>query len=324
MAVAAQAETLRMATYQAELTRRGPGLLLRDIQSGEDPQIEAVIKVIAGVGPDILLLNGFDHDLDMIALGAFAARLAEAGQVYDHFLAPPQNSGLMTAIDLDGDGRLGTPEDAQGYGRFAGARAMVLLSRHPLTLEQDHTGFLWADLPSGRMPPAATEVRAIQRLSSTAHWVVRVDMPQDRALRVLAWAATPPLFGTGDRNLLRNHDETAFWLALLQGTLPGSAPPIEPFVVMGLANIDPHFGAGDKAAITELLAHPALGTGPQKATFHGRSQSLRLSYLLPSSGIGLIGAGTVDDDPDEAMGLAPEVISSASRHRLIWADLSLP
>ncbi|MGB8814683.1 MAG: endonuclease/exonuclease/phosphatase family protein, partial [Paracoccaceae bacterium] len=33
------AETLRIATYNAELSRQGPGLLLRDILTGTDPKI---------------------------------------------------------------------------------------------------------------------------------------------------------------------------------------------------------------------------------------------------------------------------------------------
>ncbi|MEC9313216.1 MAG: endonuclease/exonuclease/phosphatase family protein, partial [Pseudomonadota bacterium] len=42
----AQADTVRIATFNTELSRKGPGLLLRDIERGEDPQIAAVIDVI--------------------------------------------------------------------------------------------------------------------------------------------------------------------------------------------------------------------------------------------------------------------------------------
>ena len=36
LAAPASAETLRVATFSPELTRKGPGLLLRDIRSGKD------------------------------------------------------------------------------------------------------------------------------------------------------------------------------------------------------------------------------------------------------------------------------------------------
>ncbi|MGB3244167.1 MAG: endonuclease/exonuclease/phosphatase family protein, partial [Sulfitobacter sp.] len=39
----AEQPTLRVATFNTELARKGPGLLLRDILKGDDPQITAVI-----------------------------------------------------------------------------------------------------------------------------------------------------------------------------------------------------------------------------------------------------------------------------------------
>ena len=37
------ADQIRIAYFQTELSRDGPGLLLRDLMRGEDPQVEAVI-----------------------------------------------------------------------------------------------------------------------------------------------------------------------------------------------------------------------------------------------------------------------------------------
>lgn len=42
MPFALSAEGFRVATLHAELTRKGPGLLLRDIERGEDTQIESL------------------------------------------------------------------------------------------------------------------------------------------------------------------------------------------------------------------------------------------------------------------------------------------
>ena len=77
-APAGAAETLRVATWSPDLTRKGPGLLLRDIQSGKDEQIAAAVQVIAAADADLLLLTGFDWDHHGAALTAFAALLEQA------------------------------------------------------------------------------------------------------------------------------------------------------------------------------------------------------------------------------------------------------
>lgn len=314
------AQTLRLATYHTDLTRRGPGLLLRDILAGKDAQIGAVVAVIAQAKPDVLLLTGFDGDHDMLALRAFSGLLAHAGHDMPHLFAPPQNAGAMTALDLNADGQFGGPEDAQGYGKFAGARSMALVSRLPLRDAADYAGFLWADLPGSLMPGQDPALRALQRLSSTAHWRVGVQTPWETPLDLLMWSATAPLFDKTPRNRLRNHDETAFWLAMLDGklTIP---PPEGAFVVMGLANTDPDQGAGDKAALRALLAHPMVQPGPAGPTAQFRDTALRLSYVLPSAGLRVAGSGVIWPDPDTPMA---QMVAQASRHRLVWVDLMPP
>ncbi|WP_370515281.1 endonuclease/exonuclease/phosphatase family protein [Paracoccus sp. S-4012] len=138
---------MRLATYAPALTRKGPGLLLADLQKGDDPQIAAVVEVIAAARPDVLLLTDFDWDFEGLALDAFAARLAAAGLDYPHRLAPQPNRGLATGLDLDGDGRRGTPEDAQGFGFFTGEGGMALLSNRPLGALIDHSAARWRDQP---------------------------------------------------------------------------------------------------------------------------------------------------------------------------------
>jgi len=109
------------------LSRDGPGLLLRDIEKGEDAQILAVRDIIAKVSPDILLLTNFDYDLDQKALAAFAGVTA-----YPHMFSLPTNAGLPSGADLDNNGRLREPRDMQGYGRFRGDGGMAILSRFPI------------------------------------------------------------------------------------------------------------------------------------------------------------------------------------------------
>ncbi len=72
------AETIRIATFNTELGRNGPGLLLRDILKG-DPQAEAVARVIADVAPDVIALQGIDFDADGLALDALADLISDAG-----------------------------------------------------------------------------------------------------------------------------------------------------------------------------------------------------------------------------------------------------
>lgn len=347
-------EGLRLATFNAALGRRGPGLLLRDILAGEDAQIAAVVAVIAAADADVLLLTAVDWDHDLVALGALADRLEAAGHAYPHRLAFRPNTGMQTGLDLTGDGRRGTPDDAQGYGAFAGARGMALLSRLPVARDEarDFSAFLWRDLPGALIPERdgapfpSDEVFAIQRLSTTGHWDVPLVLPGEGRLHVLAWHATPPLFGgPADRNLRRNHDETRFWTLFLDGALP-FAPPSGPFVLMGDANLDPFDGDGMGAAMQALLAHPALQdpapasagalaaqgpadtghTGPpalDTVQWDGPRQpgNLRVDYVLPSADLEVLGAGVLWPLPDEALAAAVE---AASRHRLVWVDVRLP
>ena len=346
-------ETLRIATYNADLTRKGPGLLLRDILSGKDRQVEAAADVIAAAAPDILLITGFDYDLDGVALDAFAERLAGRGLALPHGFAFRPNTGWPGKADLNGDGYAGGAGDAQGYGRFSGENGMAILSRLPVAREaaQDYSGFLWRDLPGGLIAGAALTdaAKEVQRLSTTGHWSVPVTLPDGGQLTLLAWYATPPVFdGPEDRNGRRNHDEAAFWLRLLDGDLPFDAPVV-PFVLLGDANLDPVDGDGRAGALSALLADPRLqdvrpesdgaraaaarqdgvnaGQAGDAATDtadwpddHGPG-NLRVDYVLPSAGLTVLDAGVLWPEPGDPVFEAAE---TASRHRLVWVDLALP
>lgn len=257
---------VRVATYNAALTRDGPGLLLHDLMSGGDKQALAAARVVAAARADVLVITRIDYDHGLVALSAFADLVADAGLDYPHRFALRPNSGWQTGRDMVGDGRIGTPDDAQGWGRFAGAGGMAILSRWPIATAgvRDFSGFLWRDLPGAMLPmrdgqpfPSA-EVFAHQRLASVGKWEVPVRLPWGETLRVLAFYAGPPVFGGPEgRNALRNHDEVRFWNALLDGVLP-MPPPVPPFVLAGDANLDPLDGDGLHGAILGLLAHPAV------------------------------------------------------------------
>jgi hypothetical protein len=339
--VAAIAETLRIATYQVELSRDGPGLLVRDLMGGADPQIAAVIAVIARADADVILLTDLDYDHDHVALDLLADALAGAGAPYPHRFALAPNTGVFTGLDLDGNGRRAEARDAMGYGRFAGDGGMAILSRYPIDTSavQDMTTLLWRDLPGAALPPdLSPQAARLQRLSTTGHWAVPVTLPAG-PFTVLAWHASPPVFdGPEDRNGRRNHDETALWRQYLDGALP-FAPPSGPFILLGDANLDPVDGEGRSAALLALLADPRLqDPAPRGASTHVDPRhkgdaatdtalfpdgpgGLRVDYVLPSRDLAVTASGVIWPAPDDPFAAT---VAAASRHRLVWVDIALP
>lgn len=295
--------------------------MLRDIVKRDDPQITAVIETIVTAKPDVIALQGFDYDLQSAALAAFSAALKSQGADYPYHFAAPPNAGLMTDLDLDGDGKLGGAGDAQGYGRFYGQGSMAVLSKHPIDTAniQDFSPFLWKDLPGNLFPqvkyapfpsPAAF---AVQRLSSKGHWIVPIDHPDMGQFHILTFHAGPPVFdGPEDRNGRRNHDETAFWKYYLDGTL-GPAPD-NAFILMGDANLDPDRGDGRSVAMQTLLNHPSLQDPLPTSTTVEWTQTgkMRVDYVLPSRDWVVSDAQVMPKN------------ATASRHNLIWIELTKP
>ena len=291
----ALADPLRVATWHGDFSRKGPGLLLRELLSDKAPDVSAV----AVLSPDVLVLTDLDYDAGHVALGVLADKLGG----YPHVFALRPNTGMATGLDLDGDGRLGGPRDAQGYGWFAGQGGLALLSRYPLTLVADHTARLWKDTPDTLWTSDEPEG---QRLSTSAHWAVRVDAPVPFTLWTLA--ATPPVFdGPEDRNGRRNHDEVMLWAHELDRGLAG------PVVLAGLLNLDPARGEGLRAAAERVLTHPRLQDPlPQLPTVDWDSVGeMRVSYVLPDAGLKVLNAG-----------ITP--VPGSGPHRVVWVDLAMP
>lgn len=325
----AQAEAIRIATYNTELQRDGPGLFLRDLVRGNDDQIAAVLAVIARADADVLALQSVDYDLTGEAL----RRFADAADYPYHFALRP-NTGMPTEHDMDGDGRLGGPRDAQGYGRFSGQGGMAILSRMPVDAErvQDLSDLLWVELPDARLPkvggnpfPSAAAQTA-QRLSTTGHWIVPI-MTSDGPFHLMTFHASPPVFdGPEDRNGKRNHDEIRLWQHLLDGKV-GDAPA-GPFAIAGDANLDPTDGSGLHSAIRNLLSDQRLTNLSPRG--HAGTDTvdwddpvpgdLRVSYVLPSTHWRVVDSGVLWPDPDDPFSAT---VAAASRHRLVWADLAL-
>lgn len=339
MALPVRAETLRIATYNVDLSAPGPGLLLHDLRKDPlPPQRAAVVAALVALDADVVVLTGIDYDLRAEALSALADRLAAAGRPYPHRHALRPNTGVPTGRDLDGNGRLGEARDAQGWGRFAGQGGMAVLSRLPIAEGgRDFSGFLWADLP-GNLMPDTDPARDIQRLHTTGAHEVPLRLPGGGTLRLLAFYASPPVFdGPEDRNGRRNHDEAAFWLRLLEGDLP-LPPPEPPFVLLGQTSLDPLDGEGRPAALRALLAHPAVQDPAPKGTA-GRDDpghrgdpardtalydglgGLRVEVVLPSAGLTVTAAGVMWPAEDAPLAAT---LATASRHRPVWVEVALP
>lgn len=192
------------------------------------------------------------------------------------------------------------------------------------------------------------------RLSSKSHWDVPVSTPLG-TIHVLASHPTPPVFdGKEKRNAARNHDELRLWKEYLdggdkpwlcddKGSCGGLAADAR-FVIVGDLNNDPADGDGRHDAILELLEHPrvlryptptSVGAeqtslayaekgivrrgAPQHATgdFGPRSGTMRLDYVLPSTGLSYIGSGVfwpANDSPQAK-------IADGSDHHLVWVDV---
>lgn len=332
------ADPLRVATYNVDLDRIGPGLLVQDLTKPDQPQIAALVRVLVALDADVLLLTAVDYDHGGVALSLLADRLAAAGAPYPHRLALRPNTGLQTDFDVDGNGRIGDPRDAQGFGLFSGQGGMAVLSRLPVDAAavRDFSGLLWRDLP-GALTEDPADLAAVQRLATTGFWDVPL-VTDAGPLHLLAWHATPPVFdGPEDRNGKRNHDEAAFWRLFLDGSLP-MPPPAGPFVLLGDGNLDPSDGDGLRKGIGTLLAHPAL-QDPTPRGDHARTEvahagdpaldtafydglgGLRLDYVLPSASLQVTASGVLWPDPQDP--LAAD-LAAASRHFPVWVEVDLP
>ncbi|WP_380054939.1 endonuclease/exonuclease/phosphatase family protein [Falsihalocynthiibacter sp. SS001] len=322
--------------------------MLRDIIRGESTDILAAQRVIGHVNPDVILLMGIDYDHGGETVRAFSNSLAAYGAEYSHTFTNLPNSGLQTGIDMNGDGRAGTARDAQGYGRYAGADGMAVLSRYPIGSVRDFSEMLWAEFPNADMPMTqgapfpSKEVQDIQRLSTTAHWDIQIKTP-DGPLHLLAYSATPPVFdGPEDMNGKRNADETRFWIRYIDGDL-AQEPPAAPFVILGNANLDPHDGEGNREVIQELLAHPRI-QDPMPASEGGLEavntlhlgdaglhtaswgenlpSNLRVDYVLPSVQLHVTDSGVFW--PPTSSELAGLLRGATTHHRLVWIDMKMP
>lgn len=354
------ADTIRIATFNANLNRKGAGVLIRDIAK-RDAQVLAVAEIVLRARPDVLLINEIDHDDSGLAVDAFRTLLSEGlgdlpGLVYPHRNIGPMNTGVPSGFDLDGDGKIMGARDAKGFGRFPGQYGMAVLSRFPLGNARDFHALPWSSLPwasqpinSDGLPYYRPEVWAALPLSSKSHWDLPVDLPGDRKVHLLVSHPTPPVFdGPEDRNGLRNAAEIRFWADYLDGAewivdaegREGGLESDAHFVVMGDLNADPKDGDGDNATIAALISHPRIAdprpASPGAAAAGDATDTadwpetngpgnLRVDYVLPARSLPLVGSGVFWPAPDDPLA---RLVGTKGRqqvssdHRLVWIDIA--
>ena len=286
--------TIRVATFNVAMGLEGAGDLAAALTTGDDPRLRQVAAILQRVRPDVLLLNEFDDDPAIDAAALLQRNYLDRpqdGQApirYPHHFRAPVNTGVDSALDLDGDGATGGPGDAWGFGRFPGQYGMLVLSRFPIDNQRSRSfqTFRWADLP-GALRPANPDGSPFHdeavwqrlRLSSKSHWDVVLDVGS-APLHLLAYHPTPPVFdGPEDRNGRRNFDEIRFWRAYTDpdGTgfmrddrgVAGGLPPGAAFVIAGDFNADPYDGDSLPGAVSQLLNAGWINAGCEPASTGG-------------------------------------------------------
>jgi hypothetical protein len=279
-AIAGETQTVRFATFNIAMGLETEGALYQRLLSGQDTALKKAAAIIQQVRPDVLLINEFDwYELDATAL--FIKNYLDTPQFenepisYANAINGAVNTGVDSHLDLTGNGVVGEPGDAWGYGKFPGQYAMTVLSRFPIKLERSFRFFKWSDMPGALMPTSADgsgwypeETFQKLRLSSKNHWDITVTV-DDQDIHFLVSHPTPPVFdGPEDRNGKRNHDEIRLWADYVDprkstyiyddrgGT--GGLEAGAKFVIAGDLNADPVDGDSSSGAINQLLHHPMI------------------------------------------------------------------
>lgn len=303
-AQAAPPEGVRFATFNASLNRATQGGLVSDLSTPDNAQARTIAEIVQRNRPDVVLLQEFDHDAAGRGVELFAENYLGRSQngadpiEYPYSYSAPVNTGVPSGLDLNGDGTVGGPDDAWGFGVFPGQYGMVVYSQHPIAVEDVRTFqlFRWADMPGALLPddPStpepddffdADELEQV-RLSSKSHWDVPIRIGQ-REVHLLASHPTPPVFdGPEDRNGRRNSDEIRFWSDYVSGPsasryvyddegVRGGLKPGSMFVVAGDQNSDPEDGDSLPGSISQLLENPKVGSG-QVPTSDGAVEATEL------------------------------------------------
>lgn len=355
--------SIRIATFNVSLYGKEAGEIRSRLSTPSDLQAQRIASIVQTVRPDILLVNELDYEPDsapakLLAENYFAVpqdNSTRDGKLraieFPYLFSAPSNTGIDSALDLNGDGQRMTGNDAWGYGVYAGQYAMTVYSRFPIKADaiRSFQKLRWSVMPGAIRPfnPSTKKqyysdaIWADLRLSSKNHIDVPIQVDDD-VVHVLASHPTPPVFdGPEDHNGARNHDEVEFWNHYLTNTNDSHSWLIDDlgragglasgsrFVIMGDLNADPIDGSGRREAIRKLLDHPTTrdaqpqttrpgpaGNSTKTADF-GRNGLMRVDYVIPSSQFNVVDCGVFWPAKDDAS----SSWIKATDHRLVWIDV---
>lgn len=210
-------DSLRFATFNVSMFRNSEGALATELKNGSSVQGKAVAEIIQRTQPDVVLLNEFDYDATGESARVFANEYLGVSQgnqpaaSYPFIYTAASNTGVQSGADLNGDGEVGGPQDAYGFGSFPGQYGMVLYSKYPIDTTNVRTfqKLKWSAMPDNLMPVEFYGALAAKtlRLPSKSLWDVPL-LVKGKTVHVIASHPTPPAFdGPEERNVSRNHDE---------------------------------------------------------------------------------------------------------------------
>lgn len=274
---------VRFATFNVALNRKEAGMLVAEMEQGDNIQIRRVAEVIQRIRPDVILLNEIDYDPEHKSVDLFRENflsVSQNGQAaieYPYVHVAPVNTGVESGIDINQDGKIALPDDGYGFGAFPGQYGMALLSRFPIDEKHVRTfqEFRWKDLPNAQYPKKPESENAYypddvlekMRLSSKSHWDIPVQI-QAHNVHLICSHPTPPAFdGPEHRNGCRNHDEIRIVADYVSGKADylydddgnkGGLPGGSQFVVVGDLNADPVDGGSINNAALQLTENAAI------------------------------------------------------------------
>lgn len=311
-------ESVRVATFNLAMSPDAPGTLSLQLDSASNAQGQSVAEILQRTRPDVVVLTSIDLGPDGAHLDLLIQNYLSVGQVgleplsYPHRYLPPGNSGVPSGVDLNGNGILGEPADALGWGLYPGQYGMAILSRYPIRESEvrNFQRFLWKDMPDAILPDDPTTEASGDRLSTRALEVLplasraHVDLPietPEGLVHVLAAYPISPL--EGDDALFsaaRNHDELRFWADYIvpekseyiydDAGLKGGLPADMPFVLAGSLGADPFDGESKEFAARQLVfhdsIHAAIATGALVPQSEGALEYAALEPELSSGQAG--------------------------------------
>lgn len=349
---------LRVAALNADLTGLSPDDLLADLDDGL-PEARTVAETAQLNAPDVLVLTGVSYDEQ----GEIAQTLNEdylaVGQNgqdpldYPYVFTAETNSGVDSGADLDGDGVIGGPADALGYGEYPGHYGTVIFSAHPIQEDQVRTfqEFLWDDMPENSMDEDdfSDLEKSVLRLPSATMWDVPVEVDGEQIHLVANSVALPEdpqdvdiERGSDERRMVTDYVSGNGWYLYDDDGHEGPLAPGSRFVVVGQP-VSPHgldsevedlgslLGSyalqdPEPAAVTEapLADRPGSESGTDENATRAvpNSSDARTSYVLPAAGLDVSGTGVFWPGEGEfGFDLVDPDRSHSLDDRLVWVDL---